>query len=229
VSQPDTAIDVAANLAAVKSAIAEAQRETGLEGNAPAVVAVSKKHGPERIRPALAAGHRVFGENRVEEAQEKWPALKAEYPDTQLHMVGQLQSRKVADAVGLFDVIQTLDRPKLARRLAKAMEETGERPRLFIQVNTGEEPQKGGVALDDLPDLLRLSRDELALPIDGLMVLPPAGDEPALHFALLAKLARRHGLAQLSMGMSGDYTVAAAMGADYVRIGEAIFGARPKG
>lgn len=226
-SPSEPSIDVAANLTGVKSAMADARKQAGLDASRPTVVAVAKKHGLARIRAGLAAGHRCFGENRVEEAAEKWPALKGEYPELELHMVGQLQSRKAEDAVALFDVIQSLDRPKLARRLAKAMAERGRRPRLFIQVDTGDEPQKGGVSLDDLPALLALARDELALPVDGLMVLPPAGDDPALHFALLAKLARRHGLAKLSMGMSGDYAVAAAMGADYVRIGEAVFGPRP--
>jgi len=222
----ETPIDVAANLAAVKSEIAEARREAGLTGPGPDIVAVAKRQPPDRLRAALAAGHRVFGENRVEEADAKWPRLRGEFPGIELHLVGRLQSKKTEAAVRLFDVIQTLDRPRLARRLAAAIEKTGRRPRLFVQVNTGEEPQKGGVAPDELEALLGLAREELALDVEGLMCLPPADDDSALHFALLAKLARRHGLARLSMGMSGDYPVAAAMGADLVRVGTAIFGPR---
>lgn len=225
--EPSDSVDVAANLAAVKSAIAAARREVGLPAAGTRLVAVAKRQPEARLQAALAAGHRLFGENRIEEAEARWPELRRAYSDVELHFVGQLQSRKAEDAVRLFDVIETLDREKLARKLAAAMETVGRRPRLFIQVNTGEEPQKGGVAPEALPVLIGLSRDELGLPVEGLMCLPPKGDDPALHFALLAKLARRHGLARLSMGMSGDYEIAAAMGADYVRVGEAVFGPRP--
>lgn len=220
-------IDVAANLAAVKSAIAKARADAGLPEAGTEIVAVSKKHGADRIRPALETGHRAFGENRVQEAVAKWPRLKDAHAGIELHLVGSLQSNKAEDAVALFDVIQSLDRPKLARKLGEAMDKTGRRPRLFIQVNTGEEPQKGGVALDDLPALVTLVRDELQLPLAGLMCLPPVDDAPALHFALLKKLAARHGLGALSMGMSADFESAAALDADYVRIGTAIFGERP--
>jgi len=229
VSEPSDTVDVAANLAAVNSAIAAARREAGLPADGTRLVAVAKRQPEARLRAALGAGHRLFGENRIEEAESRWPELCRAYPEVELHFVGQLQSRKVEEAVRLFDVIETLDRAKLARKLAAAMEKAGRRPRLFIQVNTGEEPQKGGVTPADLPALIRLSRDELALPVEGLMCLPPKDDDPALHFALLAKLARRHDLPRLSMGMSGDYEIAAAMGADYVRVGEAVFGPRPAG
>lgn len=228
-SEPSDTVDVAANLAAVKSRIATARREAGLPAAGTRLVAVAKRQPEARLQAALAAGHRLFGENRIEEAQARWPALRRAYPEVGLHFVGQLQSRKAEEAVALFDAIETLDRPKLARKLAAAMEKAGRRPRLFVQVNTGEEPQKGGVTPAALPALIRLSRDELGLPVEGLMCLPPKDDDPALHFALLVKLARRHGLSRLSMGMSGDYEIAAAMGADYVRVGEAVFGPRPEG
>jgi len=229
VSEPSDAVDVAANLAAVKSEIVKARREAGLPIEGTRIIAVAKRQPEVRLRAALDAGHRLFGENRIEEAQARWPELRKLYGDAELHFVGQLQSRKTEEAVRLFDVIQTLDRAKLARKLAAAMEKTGCRPRLFIQVNTGEEPQKGGIAPAELPALLNLAREELGLPVDGLMCLPPKDDDPALHFALLAKLARRHTLARLSMGMSADFEIAAAMGADYVRLGEAIFGPRSGG
>ena len=195
---------------------------------APAVrlIAVSKTHGPEKIRPLLEAGQRLFGENRVQEAKAKWPALKAEYPDVELHLIGPLQSNKTREAVELFDVIHSLDRPKLAQTLAAELEKSGRRPRLFIQINTGEEPQKAGVAPAEAPGFIKLCRDELKLPVIGLMCIPPADENPAPHFALLAKLAREHGLAELSMGMSADFETAIRFGATYVRVGSALFGAR---
>ena len=217
--------DIATNLAAVDARIAKACRRANREAR-PAVIAVSKGQPVAAIEAALSAGHRVFGENRVEEALTKWPALKERFPDVELHMIGALQTRKVRDAVGLFDVIQSLDRPKLARKLAAEMTAQNRVPALTIQVNTGEEPQKGGVVPSDLPGLLSLCRDELGLAISGLMCLPPADEEPSPHFALLVKLARRHGLETLSMGMSGDFEVAAALGATHVRVGTAIFGPR---
>ncbi len=169
----------------------------------------------------------MFGENRVQEALGKWPALKEQHPDVALHLIGPLQTNKVKDAIALFDVIETLDRPKLARVLAEALEQTGLRPRLFVQVNTGEEPQKAGLAPADTEEFVELCRDTYGLTIDGLMCIPPIDEEPSMHFALLAKLAERLGLDELSMGMSGDFEKAIAFGATYVRVGTAIFGARP--
>jgi pyridoxal phosphate enzyme (YggS family) len=192
------------------------------------LIAVSKTHGEERIRPVLEAGHRVFGENRVQEAKAKWPALRAAFPDIALHLVGPLQSNKVADAVALFDAIHSLDRVKLADALAAEVARSGRTPQLFVQVNTGEEPQKAGVAPRDAKAFVHLCRDEKQLPVVGLMCIPPVDENPAPHFALLQKLARETGLAQLSMGMSEDFTTAIRFGATHVRIGTAIFGAREK-
>ena len=220
--------DIAANLEAVDARIAEACRRAGRD-SPPTVIAVSKAQPVAAIEAALAAGHRIFGENRVEEAVKKWPALKERFPDVELHMIGGLQTRKARDAVALFDVIQSLDRPKLARKLKAEMAAQDRPPALTIQVNTGEEPQKGGVLPADLPGLLTVCSDELDLKVSGLMCLPPADEEPSPHFALLVKLARRHGLETLSMGMSGDFEVAAALGASHVRVGTAIFGPRQMG
>ncbi|GAK34850.1 hypothetical protein AQ1_02758 [alpha proteobacterium Q-1] len=225
--QPYRADDVAGNLADVKARIDAVMMAQGLDRPRPLIIAVSKRQSADHIRRALAAGHRHFGENKVQEAQDKWPALLRDYPDARLHLIGHLQSNKAADAVALFDVIESLDRPKLAHAIAKAMGQHTKQPSLFIQVNTGDEPQKSGVALDELDDFITLCRDDLELPITGLMCLPPVDDDPALHFALLAKLARRHHLPQLSMGMSGDFELAALMGASQVRVGTAIFGPRP--
>lgn len=194
-----------------------------------ALIAISKTHGPERIRPLLETGQRIFGENRVQEAKAKWPALKGNYPDVELHLVGPLQSNKAREAVELFDAIHSLDRPKLAHALAAEMEKTGRCPLLFVQVNTGEELQKAGVAPAEVPDFLALCRDTLRLPVAGLMCLPPQDENPAPHFALLAKLAREHGLALLSMGMSADFETAIKFGATHVRVGSALFGARDYG
>ena len=216
-------------LAQVQDAIAAAAQDAGRASSGITLVAVSKMHGPEVIRPVLEAGQRVFGENRVQEAQGKWPGLRAEFPDIDLHLIGPLQTNKVKDALSVFDVIETLDRPKLARKLAEAMAELGKHPRLFIQVNTGEEEQKAGIAPGELDDFVRQCRDELGLALEGLMCIPPVNEEPALHFALLEKLAQRNGLAKLSMGMSSDFETAIAFGATHVRVGTAIFGARPKG
>jgi pyridoxal phosphate enzyme (YggS family) len=189
------------------------------------LVAVSKTHGPESIRPLIEAGHRQFGENRVQEAQDKWPALKAETPDLRLHLIGRLQSNKAFDAVKLFDSIHSVDRPSLVSALAEAMAKEGRRPDCFLQVNIGDEPQKGGCALADLSALIE-SSGRAGLPVVGLMCIPPADVEPAPYFALLAKLARRHGLEGLSMGMSADYEAAVAIGATHVRVGSALFGDR---
>lgn len=218
----DTPVD---RLAAVRSAIA---RTAALAGRDPATVeliAVSKTHPADAIRPLIEAGQRSFGENRVQEAQAKWPTLKADTPDLRLHLVGQLQSNKAGDAVALFDAIHSLDRPSLADALAKAVAAQGRTPELYVQVNIGEEPQKGGCALDDVPALLGHCAT-LGLPIAGLMAVPPAHTEAAPYFALLAKLAREQGLDNLSMGMSGDYETAVMLGATAVRVGTALFGER---
>ena len=190
------------------------------------LIAVSKTHDGPRIVPAIDAGHRVFGENRVQEAAGKWPDLRAAHPDIELHLIGPLQTNKVRDAVALFDVIQTVDRPKLGRMIAEECARTGRAVACLIQVNTGEEPQKGGVAPTDAPALIDQCRDTFGLTVAGLMCIPPHDEEPAPHFALLADLAARHGLARLSMGMSADFEVAIAFGATEVRVGSAIFGAR---
>ncbi len=210
----------------VRARIAAAAESAGREASSVTLVAVSKTFGPDAIAPVIAAGQRVFGENRVQEAKGKWPALRASHRDLELHLVGPLQTNKVGDAVALFDVIETIDREKLARAVAKEMERQQRRPRLFIQVNTGEEPQKSGVSVADTDALVALCRSELALAIEGLMCVPPIEDEPALHFALLRKIAERNGLRGLSMGMSSDFETAIAFGATHVRVGSAIFGSR---
>lgn len=190
------------------------------------LIAVSKTFDGDAIRPVLAAGQRVFGENRVQEAQQKWPALRTDFPDTELHLIGPLQSNKARDAVALFDCIHTVDRPKIAEALAKEIVAQGRTLQLFIQVNTGEEPQKAGIAPAETAGFVRQCIEALALPVVGLMCIPPVDEEPAVHFALLAKLARESGLAKLSMGMSGDYESAIRFGATHVRVGSAIFGGR---
>ncbi len=214
------------HLAEVQGRIAEAARAAGRNPADITLVAVSKTHGADRVREVLEAGHRVFGENRVQEAQEKFPALKAAYPDLELHLIGPLQTNKARDAVALFDVIQSVDRERLAVTLAKEMERAGKRPACFIQVNTGEEPQKAGILPAELDAFVAACRDTHKLPVVGLMCIPPVDEEPALHFALLAKMAARNGLAQVSMGMSADYETAVRLGATHVRVGSALFGAR---
>lgn len=218
--------DVAANLAAVLAEIAEAARAAGRAPADVTLVAVSKTHDAPRILPALEAGHRVFGENRVQEAAGKFPALKRAHADLELHLIGPLQTNKVREAVALFDVIQTVDRDRLVRELAKEMTRAGRRPKLFVQVNIGNEPQKAGVAPAELPALLALCR-ELGLELAGLMCIPPVDQPAAPFFAALRALAAAHGLKALSMGMSGDYADAVAAGATHVRVGSAIFGVRP--
>lgn len=210
----------------VRDRIGAASMAAGRAPDAVVLVAVSKTFGAEAIRPAIAAGQRVFGENRVQEAQGKWPELRAETPDLELHLIGPLQSNKAADAVALFDVIETVDREKIARAIAAEMQRQGRRPRLYVQVNTGLEPQKAGIAPDDTAAFVDFCRNQLGLEIEGLMCIPPADENPGPHFALLSKLAGRIGLARLSMGMSGDYETAIAFGATSVRVGSAIFGAR---
>ena len=217
---------IAAQLKAVQDRIAEAARVAGRDPRSVALVAVSKTHGIRAVRQALAAGQRIFGENRVQEAASKFPQLRAEYPDLQLHLIGPLQTNKVKDAVALFDVIETVDRPKLAAELAKEMQKTGRRPRCYIQVNIGNEPQKAGVAPHDVSALLALSRDEYRLPVVGLMCIPPVDQDPTPYFTRMAALAKAHQLPILSQGMSGDFPAAIAAGATHVRVGTAIFGAR---
>lgn len=218
---------VTARLDSVRRAIAETASACGRDRNAVTMVAVSKTHPVEAVEEALAAGQRVFGENRVQEAKGKFPALKERFPDLELHLIGPLQTNKVKDAVALFDVIQTLDRPKLAEALAEEMAKSGRRPRCLIEVNTGEEPQKAGIAPAEVEAFLADCRDRLGLPVTGLMCIPPVDEEPAMHFALLAEMARRLALPEISMGMSGDYETAVRFGATHVRVGTAIFGARP--
>jgi hypothetical protein len=218
---------IAANLAAVRERIAAAARSVGRTPAAVTLVAVSKAQPDERVRAALAAGQRTFGENYVQEARARWPALRERHPDLQLHMIGPIQTNKAKDVVALFDVIETVDRPKLARVLASEMARQGRRPACFVQVNTGEEPQKAGIWPADADAFIKACRDDLGLPVVGLMAIPPEDEEPSLHFALLAKIAARNGLGQLSMGMSADFEVAVQFGATHVRVGSAIFGARP--
>jgi pyridoxal phosphate enzyme (YggS family) len=219
-------IDVTSRLREVRDDIASAARAVKRDPTSVKLVAVSKTVPLVSIEAAIAAGQRRFGENRVQEASGKWPELKSRYPDLELHLIGPLQSNKVEEAVGLFDVIETLDRPKIARALAEETARQGKHPRLLVQVNTGEEPQKAGILPADADAFIAQCRDEFGLNIDGLMCIPPFDEEPAMHFALLAKIAARLGLKELSMGMSGDFAKAIAFGATYVRIGTAIFGAR---
>ncbi|MBS0221714.1 MAG: YggS family pyridoxal phosphate-dependent enzyme [Proteobacteria bacterium] len=216
----------ARHLGEVKGRIEQAARAARRDPSDVTLVAVSKMHPADRVRELLVAGHRVFGENRVQEAQEKFPALKVEYRDLQLHLIGPLQTNKAREAVTLFDVIQSVDREKLAATLAKEMARADRRPDCFIQVNTGEEPQKAGILPNDLDSFVAACRDTHKLPVVGLMCIPPVDEEPALHFALLAKMAARHGLAKVSMGMSADYETAVRLGATHVRVGSALFGQR---
>ena len=195
------------------------------EASSITLIAVSKTHGADAIQPLIDAGQRVFGENRVQEAQGKWPALKAAHPDIELHLIGQLQSNKAEEAVALFDCIHSLDRPSLLTALARAMDKAGRRVPCFVQVNIGDEPQKGGCPIAEVPAFLESVR-AADIPLAGLMCIPPADTEAAPFFALLAKLAAEHGLTGLSMGMSGDYDTAVMLGATHVRVGTALFGSR---
>ena len=219
---------LAERLAGVRGRIAAAARAVGRDPAAITLVAVSKTHDAAAVSTAIAAGQRVFGENRVQEAQGKYPALKAARSDLVLHLIGPLQSNKVKDAVALFDVIESVDRSKLAEALAREMERAGRRPRCFVQVNTGEEPQKAGVLPAAADAFIKECREHWRLPVEGLMCIPPLDQEPSPHFALLREMARRHGLPELSMGMSADYEIAIRLGATHVRVGTAIFGERPK-
>jgi pyridoxal phosphate enzyme (YggS family) len=217
---------IADGLEKVRQAIGAAAAEAGRAPQDITLVAVSKTHAPARITEALVAGQRVFGENRVQEAQSKFPDLREKWPDLRLHLIGPLQTNKAKAALRLFDVIETLDRPKLARVLATEMEKSGKRPDCFIQINTGEEPQKAGIPPTESDSFIRLAREEYGLPVRGLMCIPPFDESPAPHFALLAEIARRNGIASLSMGMSVDFELAIRMGATHVRVGSAIFGPR---
>ncbi|MCH7861206.1 YggS family pyridoxal phosphate-dependent enzyme [Sphingomonas sp. NPDC092331] len=212
-------------LADVRARIARAARIAGREADAVTLIAISKTHDADAIRPLIRAGQRVFGENRVQEAEGKWPALREAAPDVALHLVGQLQSNKAEDAVALFDAIHSVDRASLVHALARAMDKAGRRPACFLQVNIGDEEQKGGCAVAALPELLAEAR-AADLPVQGLMCVPPLDLEPAPYFALLASIARDHGLGGLSMGMSGDFETAVTIGATHVRVGTALFGAR---
>jgi PLP dependent protein len=219
-------MDVVRRYRDVAELVARAASDNGRKPEEVALVAVSKLFDADVIAPVLAAGHRRFGENYVQEAKSKWPALKADYPDTVLHLIGPLQSNKARDAVALFDVIETIDRESLARELSREIVRQARRPSLLVQVNTGDEAQKGGVSPVDVDAFLGLCRDQYGLNIEGLMCIPPADQPPSPHFALLARIAARHGLKTLSMGMSADYPAAIQLGATHVRVGSAIFGAR---
>ncbi|MGO9359550.1 MAG: YggS family pyridoxal phosphate-dependent enzyme [Xanthobacteraceae bacterium] len=213
-------------LGAVEREIAKACKEAGRERSSVTLIAVSKTFEAEAIVPVIAAGQRVFGENRVQEAKAKWPALVASYPGIALHLIGPLQTNKAKEAVALFDAIHSLDRPSLCEALAKEFVKQARRPQLFVQLNTGEEPQKAGIAPGEADDFIRRCRDSYGLSVSGLMCIPPVDQAPAPHFALTAKIAARNGLTCLSMGMSADFTVAIQFGATHVRVGSAIFGHR---
>ena len=231
-AEAQTRTDVAIALEQIRARIAAADSTNDRPPGSITLVAVTKTHPEAAIREALAAGQRVFGENRVQEALAKYPTLKAAQPDLALHLIGPLQTNKVREAVGLFDVIETVDRPKLAAAIAAEIRRSGQdgvvrQPACFVQVNTGEEPQKAGIAPTEADGFIRQCREVHGLRVDGLMCIPPVADEPSLHFALLSQIARRNGIATLSMGMSADFEVAIAFGATHVRLGTAIFGSRP--
>jgi pyridoxal phosphate enzyme (YggS family) len=229
--QTESSTTISENLRAVREEIASAAQAVDREPGAVTLVAVSKLQDEDKIRQTLKAGHRTFGENRVQEAKVKWPQLKNSYPDIALHLIGPLQTNKARDAVKLFDAIESLDRLRLGCALAEAMEKSGCRPDCFIQVNTGEESQKTGVLPAEVDTLIAACRDDLGLPVAGLMCIPPHDEEPSLHFSLLDEIARRNELAGLSMGMSGDYPIAVRFGATHVRVGTGVFGPRlvPRG
>lgn len=218
--------DIAANFDDIRARIEKAAEKWQRDAAAVELIAVSKRQPVELIEAALGYGHRHFGENRVQEAAGKWPVLKQRFPDIELHLIGPLQTNKAKDAVALFDVIETVDRPKLARVLAREMAEAGRALPVYIQVNTGKEPQKAGVFPEDADAFITECRDNLGLDVVGLMCIPPVEEQPAPHFALLAKIAARNGLSRLSMGMSADFETAVQFGATSVRVGTALFGAR---
>jgi PLP dependent protein len=217
---------IAARLAEVKARISRAARDSGREASAVTLVCVAKTFGPEEVHPVLEVGERVFGENRVQEALRKWPELRLEYPDVELHLIGPLQSNKAREAVEFFDVIETVDRDKIAVALSHEIARSKKEPRLYVQVNTGAEPQKAGVLPQDTDRFLGFCRKDLGLAISGLMCIPPVGEQASPHFALLNRIAARNGIATLSMGMSADFELAIQLGATHVRVGSAIFGAR---
>lgn len=214
------------NLEQVRSLIAKAEAESKRPSGSATLVAVSKTFSADEVRPVIEAGHRIFGENRVQEAQGKWPDLKAAFPDIELHLIGPLQSNKAKEAVALFDVIETIDREKIAAELAKEIAKQGRDLRLYVQVNTGLEEQKAGIDPREAVAFVQRCREVHGLVLEGLMCIPPADENPGPHFALLRKIAREAGVEKLSMGMSGDYEIAVAFGATSVRVGSAIFGSR---
>lgn len=214
------------NLTEIKNKIKLGLEEAGSRAGRGQLIAVSKTRSAEEIRTALETGHRLFGENRVQEAASKWPELRSEFPDIDLHLIGPLQSNKAAEAVALFDVIETIDRPKIAAAIAKEMKAQGKELKLFVQVNVGEEPQKAGVAPADLKAFLKQCREEFGLTIAGLMCIPPVEEEPSPYFVLLKYLAEENTVPEVSMGMSSDFETALQFGADFVRVGTAIFGQR---
>jgi PLP dependent protein len=216
-----------ARLTEVKERIARAARDSGRAPDAVTLVCVTKTIGADDIRPVLAAGERVFGENRVQEATKKWPELRRDFPDLMLHLIGPLQSNKAREAVEFFDVIETVDREKIAVALAEEIAHAGRSPRLYVQVNTGAEPQKAGVLPREADRFIAYCREDLGLDISGLMCIPPVDDQASPHFALLNRIAARNGIATLSMGMSADFELAIQLGATHVRVGSAIFGTRP--
>ncbi len=219
-------VQVASRLSEVRAEIARACKDAGRDPAGVTLIAVAKTFGADVIEPVIAEGQKIFGENRVQEAKAKWPPLKAKYPDLELHMVGSLQSNKAREAVALFDAIHSLDRQSLAEALAKEIAKQNRRPLLFVEINTGAEPQKAGVLPQDADAFLRRCREDWGLEVHGLMCIPPLNEAPAPHFALTAKIAARNGLKLLSMGMSADFPVAIAMGATHIRVGTAIFGER---
>lgn len=221
--------DVVKNLKEIKKSLAAVPEKFNLGRVGyipPHIIAVSKNHSKDKISVLLESGHRIFGENKVQEAYTKWPELKESYTDIELHLIGPLQSNKAKDAVRLFDVIHSIDREKIASAIAAEIKATGKSLQLYIQINTGEEEQKAGVMPKDADRFIKWCRDELHLPIKGLMCIPPVNEESAFHFALLKKIATRNGLEKLSMGMSSDFETAAGLGASYIRVGTAIFGER---
>lgn len=218
--------DIAGNLERVRAAVERAAEKAGRNPRSVALMAVSKTYPADDVATAIGAGQILFGENRVQEAQKKFPALRAAHPNLQVHLIGPLQTNKAVDAVSTFDAIHSLDRPKLMQALCDAMAKTGRRPNCFLQVNTGREPQKAGAMPDDVDSFVVHARENYKLPIVGLMCIPPVDQDPAPHFALLAQLAKKNNLPGLSMGMSHDYEIAIAHGATHVRVGSAIFGAR---
>lgn len=225
-SQTHKTTDPKANLTEIRARIETAANGADRSAQEVSLIAVAKRQPLDRVNALLDAGHRVFGENRMQEAADKWPAIKRRFPDVELHMVGSLQSNKAADAIALFDAIHSIDRMKLARKVAEEIAAAQRDPELFVQINTGEEPQKSGILPQEADDFIRQCREELRLRISGLMCLPPIDEEPSLHFALLARIARRNGVKNLSMGMSGDFATAISLGATHIRVGTALFGDR---